>query len=32
MHSNEFKTFNFETGEEEMSDHYPVKCFIKFVK
>jgi endonuclease/exonuclease/phosphatase family metal-dependent hydrolase len=29
MHSKEFKAYNFETVEEEVSDHYPVKCYIK---
>lgn len=32
MHSKEFKACNFETVYEEMSDHYPVKCFLKFDK
>jgi endonuclease/exonuclease/phosphatase family metal-dependent hydrolase len=32
MHSKEFKAYNFETVEEEMSDHYPVKCFLKLNK
>ncbi|MFH0867342.1 MAG: endonuclease/exonuclease/phosphatase family protein [Bacteroidota bacterium] len=32
MHSKEFLSYNFETVYEEMSDHYPVKCFLKFDK
>ena len=32
MHSKEFKAYNFETVNEEMSDHYPVKCFLKLNK
>ena len=32
MHSKEFRSYDFETGKEEMSDHYPVKCYMKFVK
>jgi endonuclease/exonuclease/phosphatase family metal-dependent hydrolase len=32
MHSKEFRSYNFETVEEQMSDHYPVKCFLKIIK
>jgi endonuclease/exonuclease/phosphatase family metal-dependent hydrolase len=32
MHSKEFRSYNFETVYEKMSDHYPVKCFLKFDK
>ncbi|MFA5781340.1 MAG: endonuclease/exonuclease/phosphatase family protein [Bacteroidales bacterium] len=32
MHGKEFKAYNYETIEEEMSDHYPIKCFLKFKK
>jgi endonuclease/exonuclease/phosphatase family metal-dependent hydrolase len=32
MHSKDFKSYNFETVNEEMSDHYPVKCYLKFNK
>jgi endonuclease/exonuclease/phosphatase family metal-dependent hydrolase len=32
MHGKEFKAYNFETIEEELSDHYPIKCFLKFKK
>ena len=32
FHSKRFKAYNFETVEEEMSDHYPVKCYLKFDK
>lgn len=30
MHSEDFNSYNFETIQKEMSDHYPVKCFLKF--
>ncbi len=30
FHSKSFTAYNFETVEEEMSDHYPVKCYLKF--
>lgn len=32
LHSKEFSAYNFETVYEEMSDHYPIKCFLKFDK
>ncbi|NTW33893.1 MAG: endonuclease/exonuclease/phosphatase family protein [Bacteroidetes bacterium] len=32
MHGKQFKAYNFETVYEEMSDHYPVKCYLKIVK
>lgn len=32
MHSKEFSSYNFETVYEEMADHYPVKCYLKFEK
>jgi endonuclease/exonuclease/phosphatase family metal-dependent hydrolase len=32
LHSKEFRSYNFETVEEEMSDHFPVKCYLKFEK
>lgn len=32
MHSKDFRSYNFETVYEEMSDHYPLKCFLKFDK
>jgi endonuclease/exonuclease/phosphatase family metal-dependent hydrolase len=32
MHSKDFRSYNYETVNEEMSDHYPVKCYLKFNK
>lgn len=32
MHGKQFKSYNFETGEELMSDHFPVMCYLKFEK
>lgn len=32
MHSKGIRSYNFETVEEEMSDHYPVKCYLKIEK
>jgi uncharacterized ubiquitin-like protein YukD len=32
MHSKGIKSYNFETVDEEMSDHYPVKCYLKIEK
>ena len=32
MHSKGFRAYNYETIYEQMSDHYPIKCFLKIDK
>jgi len=32
MHSNNIMSYNFETVYEEMSDHFPIKCYLKIEK